>query len=152
MKHLVSCAAVLLMSAMLLIGCGGSGKEPVPTAPPEAAPVSPSTQTPPAKEPELTVPPAAPAAAPASASAPVDPLLQKLIGTTWMVGDFQATFQDAKTVLVKGGDLAALYPNGYPATYTFENGTLEVTVMDQKTAATWDGEKLVVDGVEAVRQ
>ncbi|HPO13858.1 MAG TPA: hypothetical protein PLI09_10470 [Candidatus Hydrogenedentes bacterium] len=148
------CFSVVVMMVVTLGACGGKSEQ---TPPPPATPVTaPQTHAPaaPAASPAPTAAPGAPGTAPAAATvaAPTDPNHQKLIGTRWMVGDFNVTFMDAQTVMVKGGPLAQTAPNGLQAKYSYENGILKVIAMGQAKTGTWDGTKLVVDGKEGVRQ
>jgi hypothetical protein len=81
-----------------------------------------------------------------------DATQQKLIGTTWQVGDIQVTFTSANKVKLAGGPIANAAPNGLDADYSYQNGTLEVTALGQTKNGTWDGDKLVVDGNVAVKK
>lgn len=77
---------------------------------------------------------------------------QKLVGTHWTVGDFDVTVVDTGTMLIKGGPIAQSAPNGLKARYSYENGIIKVMAMGTAKTGTWDGEKLVVDGKDGVRQ
>lgn len=147
------CFGVAVMMVVMLGACGGKCEE---SKTPPVTPVA-TPQTPAPAAPAVAAPAAAsgvPGTAPAAAvvAAPTDPNHQKLIGTHWMVGDFDVTFQDAQTLMVKGGPLAQTAPNGLQAKYSYENGILKVIAMGQAKTGTWDGAKLVVDGKEGVRQ
>ncbi len=132
----------ILMAFVLVLGaCGGKSdsdktKIPPPTPPAPGAPAA-----------------TAPAAAPSAPAGPAkDALHQKLVGSHWMVGDFDVTFQDSESVLLKGGPLAQAAPNGLKAKYSYENGIIKVTAMGTTKTGTWDGDKLVVDGKTGERQ
>ncbi len=145
------CFSVVVMMVITLGACGGKKCEEskTPAAAPAVTPQAPAPTAPAASTP-AAVPGTVPAAA--AVAAPTDPLHQKLVGTHWMVGDFDVTFQDAQTLMVKGGPLAQTAPNGLAAKYSYENGILKVIAMGQAKTGTWDGTKLVVDGKEGVRQ
>ncbi len=141
--------SVVVLLALGLCACGGKSEEPAPApaAPPAATPPAPPAATPPA-------PPALPAAA--AAAAPVadvsDPIHQKLIGTAWTVGDFEIAFQDAAGILLKGGPLKDIAPNGLKGQYTYKDGAVTITAMGQSKTGTWDGEKLVIDGKDGFKK
>ena len=150
------CLSLLLVVALAvaLAACGGKSEEaakpPTPTPTPAATP----TPAPPATVPS---PPAvetatAPAAETGEEEAgeksmtELDPLHAKLVGTAWMLGDIHVQFLDAEKVMLKGGPLNALAPNGLTAKYSYKDGLVEVSAIGQTKTGTWDGEKLVVDG------
>jgi hypothetical protein len=154
----------LLLAVAALSGCGG--EQPAETTQ-AAPPVVSVPETPPAPEPvepataEEPVPAAEPIVAeavaaveePEAESGVLDDatLLELLSGTTWMVGDMRVHFKDGQYVLVEGGEVAEIAPEGMNAAYKLENGTITVTAMGRTTTATWDGEQLVVEGVPARR-
>lgn len=106
-------------------------------------------------------PPAAPPAAeapaePAGESAEAEPAAAEggtgLAGTTWKMDDYVVEFQDESQVLVKGGQIAQLMPDGASGEYKVEDGKFSISILGMTKSGTWDGEKLVVDGTEAVPQ
>ncbi len=75
-----------------------------------------------------------------------------LAGTKWQLGDYEIDFKDEGKVLVKGGQIATLVPDGAEGEYKVEDGKFSVSILGQSFNGTWDGSKLVVDGNEAVLQ
>ena len=75
-----------------------------------------------------------------------------LVGTTWVVGDFQARFLDGDTVFIAGTPLAEIAPAGMEAPYTIADGVIEVSAAGETKAGTWDGETLMMDGVVAEKK
>lgn len=77
---------------------------------------------------------------------------QSLVGTTWKVGEYTASFQTGQDVLVKGGPISD--PAGAKGTYTIQadKNIIEVTILGRTQAGTWDGTKLTMDGFEGVKQ
>lgn len=140
MKKTILVSVVMLL-ALGLSACGGKSEEPAPaSAKPQAA-------TPPA--PPAGASPAAPAAELAESAS--DPLHQKLIDSAWTIGDFQIRFLDAAGILLKGGPLKDIAPNGLKGQYTYKDGVVTISAMGQTKTGTWDGEKLVIDGKEGVK-
>ena len=93
----------------------------------------------------------------ATATTDIDPLLQKLVGTSWALGDYTATFVDDTKVKVKGGQIALLSPEGLEAPYSFEKGadgkgTLKISLLGENKTGTWDGAELIIDGNPATKQ
>lgn len=155
---------LLLLAGAALSGCGGEqpagtreAVPPVVTVPETGAPPVPPAEVPEPPEPEpaagepVVAESAEAVEEPEAESAVLDDatLLDSLIGTTWMVGDMRVHFKDGQYVLVEGGEVAEIAPEGMNAAYTLENGTITVTAMGRTTTATWDGERLVVGGVPA---
>ena len=102
----------------------------------------------PATAPAPAVAPA-PTVAPAAGSTAQTPTLA---GTTWLYDGITVVFRDETALLLKGGMITELAPNGLEGTYTLENGVMKAQVMDQTVSGTFDGASLVVDGKPAVRQ
>lgn len=75
----------------------------------------------------------------------------ELVGTTWQVGEFIATFYEPPDVLLKGGRINETHPEGVMGTYTIEDGIIEVGALDQSRVGTFDGARLVIDGIEGVK-
>jgi hypothetical protein len=90
--------------------------------------------------PDTAVQPAAPAAG------------ATLVGSTWKIGEFMATFKDETTVSLKGGALASIAPNGLDAKYTLADGKVEVNAMGMTKTGTFDGTALIIDGKAAEKQ
>ncbi len=82
--------------------------------------------------------------------------VEQLIGTDWIVGDMVVSFKDAGSLVVRGGVVDEMAPDGVQGSYTVTNGNVEVLVeiMGEQHVrrGTWDGERLVVDGTPAIRQ
>lgn len=94
------------------------------------------------------------AAAPAETPAPAEaaaPAGDDLTGSKWTHNEIELEFKAGNKVFLKGGPLAALAPEGHEATYTVNDGVIEVDVLGQMYSGTWDGTTLVVDGTEAVK-
>lgn len=140
--------ATMTLAAAVAAGCGGSA-DPAPAPAPKVVTPAPAAAPAPAAEAAETGE-AAEAAAPAAEGA--DELHAKLINTAWKVGDFEVNFLDTEKVLVKGGPLSAIAPNGLEAKYSYAEGLIEVTAMGQTKKGTWDGETLTVDGNAGVRK
>lgn len=119
--------------AFVLAGCGGGDTE---TA-------APATSAPAPAEPPATEPVVAPEPEPAPAAA------GSIAGTSWKIDEFEIAFKEDGAMVIKGGPLAAIMPNGAPGTYKIEGGQIEVSAVGQTKRGTWDGEKLIVDGIEA---
>ena len=75
-----------------------------------------------------------------------------MVGTKWQLGDFTVEFQDESKVLIKGGQIATLMPDGATGEYKVEDGKFSVSVLGMTKSGTWDGKKLVVDDTEAIPQ
>ena len=107
-----------------------------------------TVETPPAApaDPAVEAPGGTAAADPAAAGA------TGLAGTKWQLGEYVVDFKDDGKVLVKGGQIATLMPDGAEGEYKVEDGKFSVSVLGQSFNGTWDGSKLVVDGNEAVPQ
>ncbi len=138
------------LCVVVMAGCSGGAKE-------EAAPPARGTAEPPAAPaPEetpaagLSAPGEAPAAAPEAA--PAAGGTGSLVGTKWQLGDFTVEFQDESNVLVKGGQIATLMPDGAKGEYKVEDGKFSVSILGMTKSGTWDGKKLVVDDTEAIPQ
>jgi len=78
--------------------------------------------------------------------------VDELIGTTWRVEDYTVTFLEPPVCRVKGGDIEEIAPDGVKGHYALEDGILEVSAMDETRQAHWYGDRLAVDGVDAVPQ
>ncbi len=151
MKKLLATLLVGVFVVMMA-GCSGGAKDAAPAggeteetlAPPPAGTV----ETPPAApvEPAVEAPGDTAAADPAAAGA------AGLSGTKWQLGEYVVDFKDDGKVLVKGGQIATLMPDGAEGEYKVEDGKFSVSVLGQSFNGTWDGSKLVVDGNEAVPQ
>lgn len=139
------------------IDTGSIKKAMEKAAPAEAAPAAPEEGSGSSLPVEETAPPvdgAVTDTAPVedSASAGGGDAHAKLVGTKWQAGEFELNFTDKEKVMIKGGPLAAIAPDGLEATYTFDGTVLQVTAMGQTKTGTWDGTKLVLDGAEATMQ
>lgn len=132
--------------------------EALKNAPPPAAPAPEVTPPAAAPAPAPVVEPApAPEAAPAADAAAavpgeLDATHAKLIGTSWMVGDVEANFTDKDSVMLKGGIVATLAPDGLEADYTFADGKVELNAAGNTKSGTWDGTALVIDGTVATKK
>jgi hypothetical protein len=167
MKKIAFFAIVFAAAAVLWAACSGSTPES------KAAPSAPAVPSAPAQPPASASAPAVlpspnpaqpqpaqsavgsgaqsgEAAKPAATTA--DPLLEKLIGTSWQLGDFLVTFQDSGNVVIKGKPVEQIAPSGLPGKYSLNNGIIEISAMGQSKSGTWDGEKLVVDGMVGKKQ
>jgi len=74
---------------------------------------------------------------------------EALVGTTWLAGDFTVTFHEPPEILIEGGPLQETDPEGIIGHYTFENGLVTVTAQGETRTGSWDGERLIVDGLQA---
>lgn len=122
--------ATLLVGVFVVVMAGFSGGAK------DAAPADPAVEAPGGTA----------AADPAAAGA------TGLAGTKWQLGEYVVDFKDDGKVLVKGGQIATLMPDGAEGEYKVEDGKFSVSVLGQSFNGTWDGSKLVVDGNEAVPQ
>lgn len=80
------------------------------------------------------------------------PTVDGLVGTKWTYDEINLEFREGNKVFLKGGPLAALAPDGTEADYTLDGEKFEVNVLGETYTGTFDGEKLTVDGKEAVMQ
>ena len=156
--------ALCVALAMVAMFAACSSPEPAPkpdTAPgtelpkpaPEAAPAPVPAPAPVAPAPvPAPAPEAAPAPAPAAPAAAAPAVAGTLVGSTWKLGEFTANFKDDTTVSLKGGQLAAIAPDGLDAKYTLKDGKVELNAMGMTKNGTFDGTNLVIDGTTAVRQ
>ena len=144
--------ATLLVGLFVVVmaGCSGGAKEEV--APPARGTAEPPAAPAPEETPAagLSAPGEAPAAAPEAA--PAAGGTGSLVGTKWQLGDFTVEFQDESNVLVKGGQIATLMPDGAKGEYKVEDGKFSVSILGMTKSGTWDGKKLVVDDTEAIPQ
>jgi len=71
--------------------------------------------------------------------------------STWEVGGFELQFGEAPQVHVSGD--AVPIPGGVDGFYTIDTeGVVEVRALGQAKSGVWDGERLMVDGAEALRK
>jgi len=94
----------------------------------------------------------APPATPEPAEGSAAQTAATLSGTTWVYDGITVTFKNESSLLLKGGMVSELAPDGLEGTYKLENGVIEVNVMDQTVSGTFDGTNLMVDGKPALRQ
>ena len=76
--------------------------------------------------------------------------VEQLVGTSWRADEFEVTFNEPPNCLIKGGSIEEMAPEGIDGEYTLADGILEVTAMDETYFALWHGDRLVVDGEDAV--
>lgn len=136
-----------LAAVTMFAACSNPEPQPKPndSALPQPAPKEEAPAATPAPAP-------APEAAPAPEKAEPAVVGATLVGSTWKIGEFTATFKDDTTVSLKGGPLAAIAPNGLDAKYTLADGKVTVSAMGQTKSGTFDGTNLIIDGDTAVRQ
>jgi hypothetical protein len=148
-KVLVTVLAGIFIVTMA--GCGGPKEEAAPAGPGTEEQAAPAPSQPPAAPPAEEAP-----AAPAEESAEAAPAAEEggtgLVGTKWKLDEYVIEFQDDTQVLVKGGQIATLMPDGATGEYKIEDGKFSVSILGMTKSGTWDGDKLVVDGVEAIAQ
>ena len=53
---------------------------------------------------------------------------------------------------LNGGAVESLFPGGTEVPYTLTDSAISVELLGTTYGGTWDGAKLVIDGVEAVKQ
>jgi len=156
-----------LCLGVVLAGCGGRKEEPKPAteAPAPAAPDAGTEEMEAAeagKEMETEMPEGAEDADTGGdmetdeaeddgGEAMEEEAPNELVGTKWNVGEYEVEFKNNTTVLVKGGQINDLAPEGVEGAYTLEDGRIEVEVLGETRVGTWDGEKLVVDGAEGTK-
>ncbi len=160
-----SWAAFLFTTTLILSSCGGepsaSSADPdasgsVTKPPPSTAPAVVPAPDVSVAEPE--VPPAAPKAG--GGETETGPLTaepkvgthESLVGSAWSIGDFHIEFRSEEKVFVRGGALSQFFPTGTETKYTIAGGEVAISVMGVTKKAQWDGKKLLVDGMPAVRQ
>ena len=83
-----------------------------------------------------------PASGPATAEA--------LHGTGWYLDDFFVMFEAPDKVKLMTIRVDVVTTVG--GTYTVKDGIIEVTVLQQIRAGTWDGSRLVIDGMVGIRE
>ncbi|MCX8064805.1 MAG: hypothetical protein N3G21_06490 [Candidatus Hydrogenedentes bacterium] len=75
-------------------------------------------------------------------------LHKTLIGTKWKFEEFDMEFFDVDRVLIKGGIVKKVSPEGIVAEYrVYDDGVIEIMVMGMIKTGMWDGKKLVIDGL-----
>jgi predicted small lipoprotein YifL len=150
---------IVAVFALSIAGCGGGGEE-TPAADATAdqkteedasAPKAPAPKTEEAASDKKPAPDAA--AAPAAGG---------LDGTTWKVDVFEITFKGDSEILVKGGPLAAIMPDGATGSYKLDGSALDLSAMGKNFKGSWDGtvlkidnaaaEKIVIDGAAAEKK
>lgn len=146
--------ATLLVGVFVvaMAGCSGGAKDDAAPGTDEGTSAAPAPA--PGASPEAAAPPEAPAAAPGETAA-VEPAAEgsgSLVGTTWQIGDFTVEFKDDSQVLVKGGQIATLMPDGAMGEYKVEDGKFSVSILGMTKSGTWDGQKLIIDDAEAIPQ
>lgn len=77
---------------------------------------------------------------------------EDLVGTVWAYDGMTITFTDDSKLLLKGGVVDDVAPEGLEGTYTLENGIIEVSAhtVGITKSGTFDGTTMVVDGKTAV--
>ena len=73
-----------------------------------------------------------------------------LVGTVWVYDGMTITFMDDSKLLLKGGVVEDVAPEGLDGTYTLKDGIIEVSALDITKSGTFDGKTMVVDGKTAV--
>jgi len=73
-----------------------------------------------------------------------------LMGTTWEIGDYVLNFREPPNVHISGE--AVPLPGGVMGDYKVEGNRIEISAVGKTYAGFWDGEHLVVDGVEGNRR
>lgn len=163
------------MAALLALGAAACGK---PETQPEGAftvddarsPMSntpaPIRRVPETPEPDAAAPgdeaeapgeDAEPAETPGAGEISLEALQAALTGTEWLVGDVHAAF-GAERVELTGGIVNQISQSGIEARYTLQldetagHALLEAEVMGDTVTGTWDGERLVVGGIEGQLQ
>jgi hypothetical protein len=126
---------------------GSGSAEKAPAAAPAAAP-APAAKT---EEEKRAAKKGEPAPAEEKVEEAAAPVMDGLVGSKWTYEEIELTFKEGNKVHLKGGPLAALAPDGTDADYTLKDGAIEVSVMGETYSGTFDGEKLIVDGTEAVK-
>ncbi|HOF40566.1 MAG TPA: hypothetical protein PLD73_10860 [Candidatus Hydrogenedentes bacterium] len=149
MKRLL--ALVLVGVFMVgMAGCSGGAKDAAPAGSGIGESVAPSSE---GASTELSVEPEESAEETSNDTAAAESAGgTELTGTKWQLGDYEINFKDDGKVLVKGGQISTLMPDGAEGEYKIEDGKFSVSILGQSFNGTWDGSKLVVDGNEAVLQ
>ncbi|MBI4556723.1 MAG: hypothetical protein HY706_04000 [Candidatus Hydrogenedentes bacterium] len=140
------------MSLVLIIAVIGCA-QPAQNADTNAATPAPEPTAAAAPAP-ATAPAVTPATTPASEPVAATPALatagaNDLLNTTWKIDEYVITFKNAPVIHIKGGILG---DTGMEGTYKFENGVVEVSALGQTKTGTWNGGKLVIDGVDGIKQ
>ncbi|NIA14617.1 MAG: hypothetical protein GWP08_11105 [Nitrospiraceae bacterium] len=89
-----------------------------------------------------------PATKPATDAAPM--AAADLVGTVWSYDGMTITFKDDSNLLLKGGVVDGVAPEGLEGTYSLKDGIIEVNAMNITKTGTFDGKTMVVDGKPAV--
>jgi hypothetical protein len=148
---LVALLAGIFVIAMT--GCGGQAQDtPAPEEEADETTMSEPGGTP--EEPPVAVETPTTPGEPATETAEAEAAegSASLAGTKWKVKEYELDFKDAEKVLIKGGQVATLMPDGIEVPYKVEGDKLTVDVFGDKYEGTWDGEKLIVMDEEAVLQ
>lgn len=77
-----------------------------------------------------------------------NPLHKSLIYSKWKFEEFDVDFIASDKVLIKGGVVKKVSPEGIVAEYkVYDDGVIEIMVMGMIKTGMWDGKKLVIDGL-----
>ena len=82
---------------------------------------------------------------------PVAASAVQLENSTWYAAPYVIQFLAREKVLVSGGDVAGIAPDGAEGTYSLRDGKVHVKVMDESRDGEFDGSSLTFDGRPAVR-
>lgn len=133
-----------------IAGCGPREEPAVPAPADPTAPVPVDPAAPPPVEPVPDVPEVPPAEEPDDPA--VDEDVEGLAGTTWQLDEYVVEFQDDRRVLVKGGQIATLMPDGAMGEYKVEDGKFSISILGMSLDGSWDGQTLIVNDTEAIPQ
>ncbi|HOE65500.1 MAG TPA: hypothetical protein PLO62_03150 [Candidatus Hydrogenedentes bacterium] len=123
-----------------------------------AAPLGACSQ--PGEKTEILAPPSSTSAPEASSSsAGAEPSTQgadasgaSLVGKTWQLDKFTLSFTSEKDMIVRGGPVDSIAPNGLTASYSVDKGIFKAVALGKTYTGTWDGTNLVVDGQVGIRK
>lgn len=68
----------------------------------------------------------------------------ELLGTTWKFDDFYISFVSESAINFHGEDAQDIFGEG---TYSIIEGFIEVTMDERVRAGSWNGERLIIDGM-----
>jgi hypothetical protein len=138
-----------LLLGFVLTGCGVREAVNSPDSTPgQPASTKPATAAPrlPSETPKPTLPTVL-----KDQPLPTDPIHAKLIGSAWKIQDMEIRFLSGDKMHVLGAKITPYSPGGITTRYRYSSGQMEINVMGQPFALTWDGTTLAVNGLAATK-
>ena len=135
MQKIVKCLCVLMSFTGFITGCKDVKKEDIKVEP--LIPSAGSYTGKPVKN-----------ASDAEIEKIQNPLHKSLVLSKWRFEEFDIDFITPNKLLIKGGIVKKVAPEGIIAEYKiYDDGVIEIMVMGMIKTGLWDGKKLVIDGL-----